>query len=42
MALHWYRRPRIVVLKPSNSILDAARALERTEAFSAPAQPAAG
>lgn len=28
MALRWYRRPRLVVLKPSSSVLDAARAIE--------------
>ncbi len=29
MALHWYRRPRLVVLKPKSSVLEAARALEQ-------------
>lgn len=28
MSLRWYRRPRMVVLKPASSVLDAARALE--------------
>lgn len=29
MSLRWYRRPRLVVLKSSSSVLDAARALEQ-------------
>ena len=29
MSLRWYRRPRLVVLKSSNSALDAARAIEQ-------------
>src|SRR6187402_4012657 len=28
MSLRWYRMPRMVVLKPSNSVLEAARAIE--------------
>lgn len=29
MSLRWYRRPRLVVLKPDSPILDAARAIEQ-------------
>lgn len=29
MSLRWYRRPRLVVLKPNSPVLDAARAIER-------------
>lgn len=29
MSLKWYRMPRMVVLKPSNSVLEAARAIEK-------------
>ena len=29
MPLYWYRRPRMVVLNPSSSVLDAARAIEQ-------------
>lgn len=29
MSLYWYRRPRLVVLHPDNSVLEAARAIER-------------
>lgn len=29
MTLRWYRRPRLVVLNPNSSLLDAARALEQ-------------
>lgn len=29
MALHWYRRPRLVVLRPNSSVLEAARAIEQ-------------
>lgn len=29
MSLRWYRRPRMVVLKPDNSARDAARAIEK-------------
>lgn len=29
MPLHWYRRPRLVVLNPDSSVLEAARALEQ-------------
>lgn len=29
MSLRWYRRPRMVVLNPNSSVLDAARAIER-------------
>lgn len=29
MSLRWYRRPRLVVLKPNSPVLDAARAIEQ-------------
>jgi len=29
MSLQWYRRPRLVLLKPDSSVLDAARAIEQ-------------
>lgn len=29
MSLRWYRRPRLVVLKPNSSVLEAARAIEK-------------
>ncbi|MGH8279178.1 MAG: CBS domain-containing protein [Gammaproteobacteria bacterium] len=29
MSLRWYRRPRLVVLKPNSPVLEAARAIER-------------
>lgn len=29
MSLRWYRRPRLVVLNPNSSVLDAARAIEQ-------------
>lgn len=29
MALHWYRRPRMVVLNPNDPVLEAARAIEQ-------------
>ncbi len=28
MPLHWYRRPRLVILKPNDPVLEAARAME--------------